>query len=115
LLEQGKLGQREALATISDYFFTGKEKLYLGIERGHYHEYITIGYVVRGLKQKCQHITASSEINFVGISIEIPIEINFDFRRNYWSQLSKVNGISISTVEIKIPINNQKRIFDLFR
>jgi hypothetical protein len=31
----------------------------------------------------------STEINFVGISIGIQIEINVDFRRNNWSKLSK--------------------------
>jgi hypothetical protein len=42
------------------------------------------------------------------------IEINFDFRRNYWSKLSQVIGISISTAEIKIPRCNPNRIFALF-
>jgi hypothetical protein len=54
----------------------------------------------------------SNEINLVGISVGIPIEINFDFRRNYWSKLSKVPVIgistSISTVEIEIPISTSK-------
>jgi hypothetical protein len=47
-----------------------------------------------------------TEINFVGISIGILIEINFEFRRNYWSILSKVIGVSISTVGIEIPVRN---------
>jgi hypothetical protein len=37
----------------------------------------------------------STEINFAGISIGIPTEINFDFRQNYWLKLSKLIGISI--------------------
>jgi hypothetical protein len=32
----------------------------------------------------------STEFNIVGISIRIPIEINFDLRRNYWPNLSQV-------------------------
>jgi hypothetical protein len=60
-------------------------------------------------------IRVSTEINFVGISIGIPIEINFDCRRNYWSKLSKVIGISISTIKIEIPISNKNRIFTYFR
>jgi hypothetical protein len=49
----------------------------------------------------------STDIRFVGI----PVEINFDFQRNFWSKLSKVIGISISisTVGIEIPISNQHR------
>jgi hypothetical protein len=59
----------------------------------------------------------STEINFADISIGIPIEINFGFRRTYWSKLSKVIWILISilTVEIEIPISNQNIICDLFR
>jgi hypothetical protein len=57
----------------------------------------------------------STEINFVGISIGIPIEINFVFRRNYWSKLSKLIGISVSTIKIEIPISNQNRHFVLFQ
>jgi hypothetical protein len=60
-------------------------------------------------------IRVSNEINFVGISIGILIEINFDFWRNYWLKLSKAIGISISPAEIEIQISNQNRIFDLFR
>jgi hypothetical protein len=56
----------------------------------------------------------SAEINFVGISIEIPIETNFDFQLNYWLKLWKVIGISISTVRIKFPISYRNRNFDLF-
>jgi hypothetical protein len=52
----------------------------------------------------------SNEINFVGISVGISIELNFDFRRNYWSKLLKVIRIStsISPVEIEIPISTSK-------
>jgi hypothetical protein len=52
----------------------------------------------------------SNEINVVGISIGIPIEINFDLRRNFWSKLSQVIGFSITTVRIEIPISNKKML-----
>jgi hypothetical protein len=48
------------------------------------------------------------------ISIGIPIEINFAFRRNYCLKLSKVIRISISIVEIEISISNQNIIFYFF-
>jgi hypothetical protein len=50
------------------------------------------------------------------ISSDFSLELRFDFRQNYWSKLSKVIGILILilTVEIKIPISNQNRIFYLF-
>jgi hypothetical protein len=50
------------------------------------------------------------EINFVGISIGIPIENNFEFRRNSWSE---VIGISISTIRVEIPLNNRNRTFKI--
>jgi hypothetical protein len=58
----------------------------------------------------------STKINFVGISIGIPIETSLDFRRNYWSKLSKLIGIpiSISIVGIEIPIGNQNQRFYIF-
>jgi hypothetical protein len=40
------------------------------------------------------------------------MHINFGFRRNYWSKLSKVIGILISVVGIEIPISNRNRCFD---
>jgi hypothetical protein len=55
----------------------------------------------------------STEIHFVGISIGTPIDISFDFRRNYWSKLSKLIGISISIsiVGIEIPTSNRNKSF----
>jgi hypothetical protein len=53
-------------------------------------------------------------IDFVGISIGIPMEIYFDFRLNYWSNLSKVIGISFSTVSIEILMSNKIEISTYF-
>jgi hypothetical protein len=56
----------------------------------------------------------STEIIFVEISKGIPFETYFDIRRNNWSKLSKVIGISISTVGIEITISNQNINFIYF-
>jgi hypothetical protein len=77
--------------------FGSHRKSFLFVSRTPYTNLFPVGY------------WASTPNNFVGFSIGTPIEINCDFRRNYWSKLSKVIGILISTVEIEIPLNNQNR------
>jgi hypothetical protein len=90
----------------------GLTQLQLKEQRGVMKNYLCVASLP--LRRKVM-IRDSAEINFIGISIGILVEINFDFRRNYWLKLSKVIGILSLTVEIKLPISNKNRNFDLFQ